>query len=312
MTEVMAASAGGARETEMVAVASRSLDRAKSFALRYGIPRAYGSYSDLLSDPDVDAVYISTPNSSHVQWCLEALEAGKHVLCEKPLTKSAADAESLVETAARLGRVVVEGFMYRHNPAIAELRRMVQHGAVGELRLVRASWTVSFSDANYVAFRPELDGGVLMALGCYGIHAARLFCGEPVSVHGESLVGPTGVDVVYCGLMRFESGRIALFDVAFGVADRPELELVGTEGSLLLSDPWYGNNPTLMARRDGRVEQASLPAGDPYQLELEYVERVTDNPALARDELDDVLYQARALDALTNSAITVPPACRGR
>jgi predicted dehydrogenase len=304
MTEVMAASAAQALETEIVAVASRSPDRAAAFAQRHRIPRAYGSYRDLLADSDVEAVYISTPNSLHVEWSLEALNAGKHVLCEKPLTRSEADAKLLVGAARSAERALVEGFMYRHNPAIADVRRIVDQGLIGDLRLVRASWTVSFSDPEYVAFSPALDGGVLMALGCYGVHACRLLAGEPVSLHGERLLGATGVDIVYCGLMRFAHGLIGAFDVAFGLADRPELELVGTQGSLLLTDPWYGTKPELAVRRDGLLERSHPARVDPYRLELEHVARVSRDSALAELERRDLVHQARALEGFWSGVIS--------
>src|SRR5919204_5502849 len=154
-------------KVDLVAVASRDQARAEAYAREWRIPRAYGSYEALLEDDDVEAVYISLPNSLHVPWSIRALDAGKHVLCEKPLARSAADAEEAFDAAARVGRVLMEAFMYRHTTQTRRLRELVAEGAIGRLRLVRAAFGFFLADPENVRLRPDVEGGALMDVGCY-------------------------------------------------------------------------------------------------------------------------------------------------
>ena len=178
---------GGARETaaaEVVAVASRDRERAGAFATEHGIPRAHGSYEALLEDPDVEAVYVPLPNSMHLPWAVRALEAGKHVLCEKPLSRRAAEVEAAFAAAARADRLLMEGFMWRYHPQTERVVALVREGAVGRLRVVRAAFGFTLPEgADNVRWRPDLEGGALMDVGCYCVSAMRLVCGgEPERV----------------------------------------------------------------------------------------------------------------------------------
>ncbi|MEO9176822.1 MAG: Gfo/Idh/MocA family oxidoreductase, partial [Gaiellales bacterium] len=158
--------AAGSDSVELVAVASRDRARADDYAREWGIPRAHGSYDALLADPDVDAVYISLPNSMHCEWSIRALEAGKHVLCEKPMSSSPAEVEVVFDVAERHGLVCMEAFMWRHSPQSRRLATLVAEGAIGELRLVRSAFTYPLVDGEHtVQMRPELDGGSLMDIG---------------------------------------------------------------------------------------------------------------------------------------------------
>src|SRR5881398_3300983 len=153
-----------ARETEtadVIAVASRDQDRADAYAARHGIARAHGSYEALLEDPDVEAVYISLPNGLHCEWSIRALEAGKHVLCEKPMSRRAAEVEAVFDTAEAVDRFCMEAFMWRHNPQTRKLTELLADGAIGELRVVRAAFSFPLTDLSNVRMRPELEGGAL-------------------------------------------------------------------------------------------------------------------------------------------------------
>src|SRR5438034_979398 len=178
-------------KVELVAVASRDQARAEAYAREWGIERAYGSYDALLEDPELEAVYISLPNTLHVEWSVRALEAGKHVLCEKPLSRRPDEVEAAFDAADRSGRLLSEAFMYRHNPQTKRLRQLVDEGAIGELRLVRAAFSFGLYDETNIRLRPELDGGALMDVGSYCLNGSRMLAGEPQRVYGQAWYGPT-------------------------------------------------------------------------------------------------------------------------
>ena len=182
----------GAQESdqvEVLAVGSRDLERAREFGAEWGIPRAYGSYEEFLADPDIEAVYIPLPNTMHCEWSIRALEAEKHVLCEKPLSRHPADVEAAFDVAERTGRLLSEAFMYRHNPQTKKLKELVDSGAIGELRLIRSTFSYSLFDASNIRLRTEVEGGSLMDVGCYCVSGARLLGGEPESVMGAAHIG---------------------------------------------------------------------------------------------------------------------------
>src|SRR5436190_8919232 len=184
-------------KVDLVAVASRAQARADEYAKTWGIERAYGSYDALLADPDIEAVYISLPNSMHCEWAIKALEAGKHVLCEKPLSRHASDVEAAFDAADRTGRLLSEAFMYRHNPQTRRAKQLVDEGAIGELRLIRAAFSFSLYDEDNIRLSTALEGGALMDVGCYAVSGSRLFGGEPERVYGEAWLGPSGTDWVF-------------------------------------------------------------------------------------------------------------------
>src|SRR5689334_16507513 len=254
---------------DLVGVASRTQDRADSYAQEWGIPRAYGSYDALLADPEIEAVYISLPNTLHCEWSIRAVEAGKHVLCEKPLTRHLEEAAAAFDAADRAGRLLSEAFMYRHNPQTAKLKELVADGAVGELRLIRSAFSYALFDEQNIRLRPEVEGGALMDVGCYTVSGSRLLGGEPERVWGEAWYGPTGTDWVFSGTLRFPGDVLATFDCGTALANRDELEAIGSEGSLFLDDPWHCNKPVIEVRRDGGVERIELDYADSYRLELE-------------------------------------------
>jgi predicted dehydrogenase len=295
----------GARESdrvEVVAVASRDLARAEDYAREHGIERAHGSYEALLDDPEVEAVYISLPNSLHVEWSVKALEAGKHVLCEKPLGRRAREVERAFDAAGAAGRILTEGFMYRHNPQTAKLRELVEGGAIGRLRLIRAAFSFTLVGGANVRLAKDLDGGGLMDVGCYCVSGSRLLGGEPERVFARQVVGESGVDVVFAAVMAFPGDVTAHFDCGLALPERDELELIGEEGSLFLDDPWHCRRPVIVMRWGDEVEEISLTPVDSYRLELENLAdaiRGDAEPLLGRD---DALGQARTIEALYRSA----------
>ncbi|HEY7003526.1 MAG TPA: Gfo/Idh/MocA family oxidoreductase [Gaiellaceae bacterium] len=287
---------------EVVAVASRDADRAEAYAAEHGIPRAYGRYEALLEDPAVDAVYISLPNSLHVEWSVRALEAGKHVLCEKPLTRDPGGAEKAFAAAERAGRILMEAFMWRHSPQTAKLVQLVEGGVIGQLQLVRATFSFPVEGRRNIRLDPGLEGGALMDVGTYCVSAARLLGGEPERVYGEQAIGDSGVDILFAGLLRFPRGVIAEFDAGMELPRRDGLEAVGTEGSLVIPDPWLARRLVLHLGRGDAREEIALPPADPYRLELENMCQSIRGEAEPRVGAEDSIEQARVLDALYRSA----------
>jgi D-xylose 1-dehydrogenase (NADP+, D-xylono-1,5-lactone-forming) len=289
-------------KVELVAVASREQRRAEEYARQWEIPRAYGSYEALLEDPNVDAVYISVPNTLHREWSIRALEAGKHVICEKPFSKRPKDVEAAFEVAERTGRLLTEAFMYRHNPQTARLVELVRDGAIGELRVIRSAFSYALYDVDNIRLRTDVDGGSLMDVGCYCVSGSRLLAGEPESVFGQAYVGPSGTDWVFTGSLRFSGGVLALLDCGTCLPNRDELEAIGSEGSIFLDDPWHASTPAIELRRDGEVERIELEQTDSYRLELENLADAIAGDAPLLLGREDALGQARAIAALFRSA----------
>jgi predicted dehydrogenase len=287
---------------DLVAVASREQRRAEDYARTWDIPRAHGSYEALLEDAEVDAVYISLPNTMHREWSIRALEAGKHVICEKPFSKRAEDVEAAFDAAEKAGRLLTEAFMYRHNPQTARLSQLVRDGAIGELRVIRSAFSYALYDADNIRLRTDVEGGSLMDVGCYCLSGSRLLAGEPESVVGNAYIGPTGTDWVFTGAMRFPDDVLALFDCGTCLSERDELEAIGSEGSLFLDDPWHCNQPVIELRRAGGVERIELDPVDSYRLELENLADAIDGSAPLLLGCEDALGQARTIEALFRSA----------
>jgi xylose dehydrogenase (NAD/NADP) len=289
-------------KVDLAAVASRDLARARAYAEKWEIPQAYGSYEELLADPSIEAVYVSLPNTLHVEWSIRALEAGKHVLCEKPLSRHPDGAAAAFDAAEHAGRFLMEAFMYRHNPQTRRLAELLQGGAIGELRLVRAAFSYGLYDTGNIRLHPELEGGALMDVGCYCVSGTRLLAGEPESVFGQARIGPSGTDWVFAGLLRLPGDVLALIDCGTALPVRDELEAIGSEGSLFLDDPWHCRRPGIELRRDDGVERIEVETRDSYRLELENLSdaiRGEAEPLLGRE---DALAQARVLEALFRSA----------
>jgi len=294
-------------KVDLLAVASRTQERADSYAREWEIPRAHGSYEALLADPEIEAVYISLPNTLHCEWSIRALEAGKHVLCEKPLSRHTGDVEAAFATAERAGRHLTEAFMYRHNPQTKRLVELVAEGAIGELRLVRSAFSYGLYDTHNIRLRTDVEGGALMDVGCYNVSGSRLLAGEPQRVWGEAWFGPTGTDWVFTATMRFPGDVIATFDCGTAMVERDELEAIGTEGALFVDDPWHCDVPGIELRRDDGVERIELPYEDSYRLELENLGDAIRGDRELLLGREDAVGQARALEALHTSATTNAP-----
>jgi D-xylose 1-dehydrogenase (NADP+, D-xylono-1,5-lactone-forming) len=294
---------GSGHDQQFVAVGSRDLGRAQAFASEHGIVRAHGSYEELLADPEVDAIYNPLPNSLHVEWSIKALEAGKHVLCEKPMSRHPDEVDRAFDVAEREGRVLEEAFMWRHHPQVARTRELIAAGDIGDLRVIRAAFAFVAADPNDIRLQADLDGGGLMDVGCYCVSGCRtLASAEPVRGYAEYIPGGNGVDVALAATLRFPGDVVAHFDCGVSYLGGDQLEAVGSEGSIFLDDPWHGREAVIELRRNGLVERIETGPANSYALELadfEAAVRGEDPPLLTRA---DAVAQARAIEALYTSA----------
>ncbi|GAF07887.1 oxidoreductase [Paenibacillus pini JCM 16418] len=217
----------------VVAIASRSMDNANKVASEFDIPRAYGSYEELLSDPDVDAIYIPLPNHLHKEWTLKAAEAGKHVLCEKPAALHAKDAADMVEGCKKAGVIFAEAFMYRHHPKHLRLMEIIQSGELGTIQSIHGHFTYNQLEGttDNVRYQKQMGGGAIYDVGCYPISAARMILEqEPVAVTVQARFSPDyDIDVTASGLVEFPNDVGLTFDCGMETAPRCSLEVVGTE-----------------------------------------------------------------------------------
>lgn len=296
---------------EVVAIASREAERARQVAAQLQIPRAYGSYEELLADPQVDAVYIALPNSLHVEWTVRAAQAGKHVLCEKPLARRAADAAQAAAACRQAGVVLMEAFMYRLHPQHARAMALLADGAIGTPRLLRASFCFAMSPqrraAGDIRLSRPLDGGALMDVGCYTVNAARfVFGAEPVAVTAQMYIDPAfGVDTGFAATLAFPDGRLAVVDASFDVAGRQRYEVAGERGRIVVEPAFVpGSGPVqlaIIAGGEQRIEE--VPGADQYALEADHFARCVRAGRLLLPAEDGVA-QARVIEALFHSAET--------
>jgi predicted dehydrogenase len=295
--------AAASDRVEVVAVASRDAARAQAYAHEHGIPRAYGSYERLLDDNGVDAVYISLPNSLHHEWALQALDARKHVLCEKPYSRHPEEAEEAFDRAEKARRVLMEGFMYRHHPQTAMTKQLVDEGVVGQVQLVRSSFSFLLDDPGDVRARPELDGGALMDIGCYCVSLSRFLVGEPERVAGEQVLGQTGVDTAFHGTMRFPGDVVAQFDCSFGQPHYERLDVVGDKGWLLVESPWRKRGEgELLVRHIDHLRRIDTPEANAYVLEIDNFAAAVAHEAAPLIGPTESVGQARTIEALYRAA----------
>ena len=302
---------GSSPAAELAAVASRDAGRASRYAAEHGIPTAYGSYEELLADDSLDCVYVPLPNALHAEWARATLEAGKHVLCEKPMTPAAAEAAELFELAAARGLVLMEAFMYRHHPKTRLLRQVVEEGRIGAPLLARLKFHFRCEDpATDIRFRPDLAGGALRDVGCYCVSLANYLAGEaPVQVGASARFSESGVDELFAGTLRFEGGLIAAFDCGMTSALEVGVEVIGSDGRVEVEMPWYAHLEPLSIRVDTEAgsEELAAPGADAYQLEIDNfcaAVRGDEEPAISPEE---TLRNLETLERLLAAATTDRP-----
>ena len=286
----------------IAALGSRDGATASAWAEEFGIPRAHGSYQDVIDDPDVNAIYIPLPNELHRPWTIAAADAGKHVLCEKPLAIDAAEARAMVEHCRARGVVLMEAFMWRHQPRVAAIRRLVVDGAIGPLRLVRSSFSFPI-DLNDWRLDPARGGGALWDIGCYGLSTARLFAGEePASIRARARFGPTGVDLSLTAALAFPGDVLGQIDCSFEQAFRCSYELVGTEGVIHVPDAYLPpDRPLAILRTAEGTRELDFPGDNQYaRLVDAFAKAVAQGGPI--EPAEDGLAQMEALEAILAAA----------
>jgi len=301
------------RRSRVVAIASRDLAKARAAAESLGIPRAYGSYEELLADADVEAVYNPLPNHLHVPWSIRAADAGKHVLCEKPIAMSADEARTLLAARDRTGVKVGEAFMVRAHPQWIKVQELIDADRIGELRLVVGHFSYCRRDVNDIRSRPEFGGGALMDIGCYPIMLSRwLFGAEPIDVVGQIELDPDmGVDRLVSGLLRFEAGQ-ASFTCSSQLVPHQRMQIFGTTARIDVEIPV--NAPPDAATRiyldgggdlTGRGrETIELPVVDQYTLQGDRFSEAIRGRGEVPVSLEDAIGNMAVIDALFRSAET--------
>lgn len=255
---------------ELVGVASRELGKAAAYAAEFGISRIFGSYDEMITSDLVDAVYISLPNSLHAQWAVQAAEAGKHVLCEKPLAISLDECDQIIAVAETKGVVVAEGVMYLYHPLLKRAVEIVESGVLGEIQLVKGAFSFTLDRPDDVRWEPGLGGGSLWDVGSYPVSFIRRVLGEPREVFGWQRPAPSGVDEGFAGLLRYSRGALGVFDCGFRHAFRVEAEVIGSRGTLHLERPYaLTDESRIVVTRDDAEQVITVPRADPYRCEVE-------------------------------------------
>jgi predicted dehydrogenase len=296
--------------TRVDAIASRDVARARAAAERFGIERAFGSYDELLADPDIEAVYIPLPNDQHVTWAERAAAAGKHVLVEKPLGMNAAEAERLIVARDQSGRIVVEGFMVTYTPQWRRVRQLIAEGRIGEIRGVQAHVTYSNLDPKNIRNRPEVGGGALMDIGCYAVLFARLaFGAEPLRAMSLIDRDPAmGTDRHTSVLLEFPAGQATLF-CSTQLARAQRVRILGTSGSIEVEVPINApdDRPTRIMVDDGRdvlgsgLEVIEFEPCNQYTLQGDAVSRAIRGEGTPGISLEESVANMRVLDAVVAS-----------
>lgn len=224
---------------ELAAVASRDLARSQAFAAEWQIPRSYGSYQELLKDPAIDVIYNPLPNHLHAEWTIKAAQAGKHVICEKPIALTVADVDAIIATAAQSNVNVVEAFMYRHHPMTLKVRELVENGSLGDVLYVRGAFTFVLNRPNDIRWQPETGGGSIWDIGCYPVSYAIMVMGDaPTEVYSTQITGQSGVDVHFSGQLRFSKNRLAQVQSSFILPSHTDIEIRGTRGTIHVPTPF--------------------------------------------------------------------------
>jgi predicted dehydrogenase len=291
---------------EIAAIASRDLAKAQADAARLGIPKAYGSYEELLADPEIEAVYNPMPNHLHVPWSIKAIEAGKHVLCEKPIGLSAAEAQELLDAARQHPQIkVMEAFMYRHHPQWLRAKQIVDAGGIGELRTVHSFFSYFNDDPSNIRNMADIGGGGLMDIGCYNISVSRfIFGAEPQRVLGIVEYDPNfHTDRLASGILDFGRGT-ATFTCSTQLTSYQRVNIYGTTGRVEIEIPFNApaDRPCRMwHQRGGEIEEIVLETADQYTLQGDLFSQAVLDDTPVPTPLEDAIGNMRVIDAVVES-----------
>ena len=297
------------KRNKLAAVASRSQAKADTYAREHKIKRAYGSYEALLADPEIDVIYNPLPNHLHSEWSIKAVEAGKHVLCEKPLALSLADVDAMAAATGWTGKLIAEAFAYRAHPHMRKIKEIINSGQLGKIKMVHGSFTFVMTKADDIRWDPAMGGGALWDIGCYPLSFTRTILGtEPVEAFGWQVTSPSGIDEVFAGQLRFPGDIYFQLDCSFKIPDHVFMEIVGDEGTLNIPQPFNtAARKNLYLTRAGKTSTIVVKGPDPYLAE---VENFADAILLGKQPattLADSRLNTAAILALLESAKTGKP-----
>lgn len=297
-----------ARDTKLAAIASRDGERARTFAQQHLIPTSYASYEALLDDPNIDAIYIPLPNNLHKEWAIKAAQAGKHVLCEKPIALNAAEAEEMVAAFRETGRILAETFQWRHHPQAAAVKELIEDGTIGDVRLIDAGFSFLIARQDDIRLDPDLGGGSLYDVGCYPVSLARFMLdAEPLAVTAQAHWTDRGVDDRMVATLEFPDGVLAQINCGFSLPLRRYYEVIGPVGSLLVNrayNPVGDRASEIVHFGEDRmmIETIRLEAANSYTLMIEDFNRAVAGEAAPRFPAEDAVKNMRVIDALYRSA----------
>jgi predicted dehydrogenase len=295
--------------SQVLAISSRSLDKAKETARKLGIPRAYGSYDELLADPEIDVVYIPLPNHMHCEWTIKAAKAGKHVLCEKPMALNEAEGKRMIAACEKNRVVLMEAFMYRFHPQWKWVFETIKSGRIGKPRVIVANFSFC-TDRPKTDYRmnPAMGGGALMDVGCYCVNSSRTcFGAEPIRVSARSRYDKElGIDLTTAGIIEFPDDRSAIFECSFDIEGRWGVTIQGPRGYISVTDPWLPRNrkPKIEFLCGGKKSVIHAPAADQYTLEATHMAECILKGKKPLYPPTDALANIKVLKAIEKSAKT--------
>ncbi len=294
----------------LAAVASRSLEKVKAYAREHKIPRAFGSYNEVLEDTEIDVIYISLPNHLHAKWAIRAVEAGKHVLCEKPLALSTIEVDALIQASQASGRIITEAFMYRHHPQTLKVQEMVSGGKIGKVRMIKGAFSYNLTRPQDIRLDPAMGGGSLWDVGCYPLSYARtILQAEPEEVFAWQTIAPSGIDDLLVAQARFPGGIFTQFDSGFRLPHRAYMEIIGDNGAIYIPHPFKPGKAENIRyhRADGFHVTLRMPGGELYRGEVEDMADAILLGKAPRISLADSKANIAAICALYESARSHKP-----
>ena len=297
------------RRNQVVAVASRTQDKADAYAKKNKIKRAFGSYQALLDDPDIDIIYNSLPNHIHTEWTVKALQAGKHVLCEKPLALSVEEVDAISAAAEKYGRHAVEAVMYRTHAQTRKVKEIVDSGRLGRIRILHGSFTNNLDWPGDFRWDPQMGGGALWDVGSYPLSFIRmLLAAEPIEVYGRQVTLPSGVDATFIAQLQFPADVHAQFDCSLKLPHHTFMEIIGDEGTLIVPHAFTPHlNEKLYLTAGGKTTSIAVKGSELYVGEVEDMADAVLLGTPPQVTLADSRGNVRAIQALLESARTGKP-----
>jgi len=291
---------------ELVAVASRDQKIAEDYADKWNIPNAFGSYQDMLTSEIVDAVYIGLPNHLHAEWSIKAMEAGAHVLCEKPFATSVDDVDQMITASRQNKRALSEAFMYRHHPQTKIAGEMIQNGQLGDICILRGVFNFTITNPQNIRLVPQYGGGSLWDVGIYPVSFAQFIMGGlPERVSGFQWIGKAGVDETFAGILNYSDDRMAMISSSFRMPFHTSIEILGTEGRLTLNRPFVTmdkKRQMVFHPRDGEPKEVPVPKKELYLGEVEDMNNAILDGTPTYLALEETRNHIRTIVALYKSA----------